>query len=108
MQTEPSKQARLGFISGVVPKAKAASFERILFRATRGNMFLKQAPVEDSVIDPATGEKVGGGCEAWVGAGSCRNVLVYWYLPDDEIDHTVYVLGLVVGYVLKRPGALCR
>jgi V-type H+-transporting ATPase subunit a len=63
MQTEPAKQARLGFISGVVPKAKAASFERILFRATRGNMFLKQAPIEEAVIDPATGEKVGGGCE---------------------------------------------
>jgi V-type H+-transporting ATPase subunit a len=58
MQTEPAKQARLGFISGVVPKAKAASFERILFRATRGNMFLKQAPIEEAVIDPATGEKV--------------------------------------------------
>lgn len=57
-QTEPSKQARLGFISGVVPKAKTASFERILFRATRGNMFLRQAPIEDAVLDPATGEKV--------------------------------------------------
>jgi len=58
MQTEPSKQARLGFISGVVPKVKTASFERILFRATRGNMFLRQAPIEDAVLDPATGEKV--------------------------------------------------
>ncbi|XP_024372757.1 V-type proton ATPase subunit a2 isoform X2 [Physcomitrium patens] len=56
-QTEPSKAARLGFISGVVPKAKAASFERILFRATRGNMFLKQAPIEGTTIDPATGEE---------------------------------------------------
>lgn len=58
MQTEPSKQARLGFITGVIPKIKAASFERILFRATRGNMFLKQASIEDAVVDPATGEKI--------------------------------------------------
>ncbi|XP_024392930.1 V-type proton ATPase subunit a3 isoform X2 [Physcomitrium patens] len=57
-QTEPSKQARLGFITGVIPKIKAASFERILFRATRGNMFLKQASIEDAVVDPATGEKI--------------------------------------------------
>ncbi|XP_024366446.1 V-type proton ATPase subunit a3 [Physcomitrium patens] len=57
-QTETSKSVRLGFISGVVPKAKAASFERILFRATRGNMFLKQALIQDAVTDPATGEKV--------------------------------------------------
>lgn len=61
MQTEPSKQARLGFITGVIPKIKAASFERILFRATRGNMFLKQASIEDAVVDPATGEKVSAG-----------------------------------------------
>lgn len=66
MQTEPSKQARLGFISGVVPRAKAASFERILFRATRGNMFLRQAPIEEVVVDPATGEKVGVGA-TWMG-----------------------------------------
>lgn len=58
MQTEPSKQVRLGYVSGVVPKAKAAPFERILFRATRGNMFLKQAPIEEPVVDPASGEKV--------------------------------------------------
>lgn len=58
LQTETSKSVRLGFISGVVPKAKAASFERILFRATRGNMFLKQALIQDAVTDPATGEKV--------------------------------------------------
>uniref|UniRef100_A0A7I4DFS9 V-type proton ATPase subunit a n=2 Tax=Physcomitrium patens TaxID=3218 RepID=A0A7I4DFS9_PHYPA len=58
MQTDPSKQARLGFVTGLISKAKAASFERIIFRATRGNMFLKQAPIEDAVLDPATGEKV--------------------------------------------------
>lgn len=58
MQTEPTKQGRLGFITGVVPKAKALSFERILFRATRGNMFFRQASVEDPVIDPTSGEKV--------------------------------------------------
>nr|PNR57089.1 hypothetical protein PHYPA_004082 [Physcomitrium patens] len=58
MQTDPSKQARLGFVTGLISKAKAASFERIIFRATRGNMFLKQAPIEDAVLDPATGEKI--------------------------------------------------
>ena len=34
------------------------AFERIIFRATRGNVFLKQALVEDCVIDPVLGEKV--------------------------------------------------
>lgn len=34
------------------------AFERILFRATRGNVFLKQTTVENPVTDPASGEKV--------------------------------------------------
>jgi hypothetical protein len=32
---------QLGFVTGLVLTEKAASFERVLFRATRGNMFLK-------------------------------------------------------------------
>lgn len=56
--TDPSKQVKLGFISGLVPKAKSMSFERILFRATRGNVYLKQAVVEHPVTDPVSGEKV--------------------------------------------------
>lgn len=34
------------------------AFERILFRATRGNVFLRQTAVEDPVTDPVSGEKV--------------------------------------------------
>ncbi|KAL8096913.1 hypothetical protein AgCh_030120 [Apium graveolens] len=56
--TDQSKQVKLGFISGLVPKAKSMSFERILFRATRGNVYLKQAVVEHPVTDPVSGEKV--------------------------------------------------
>ncbi|XVE69801.1 hypothetical protein DITRI_Ditri10aG0020600 [Diplodiscus trichospermus] len=58
MVTDPSKQVKLGFISGLVPREKSLAFERILFRATRGNVFLKQSVVEDPVADPASGEKV--------------------------------------------------
>lgn len=32
---------RLGLVTGLVQTDKAAAFERVLFRATRGNMFLK-------------------------------------------------------------------
>lgn len=55
---DPSKHVRLGFISGLVPKEKSMAFERILFRATRGNVFLKQAMLDHPVIDPASGQKV--------------------------------------------------
>ncbi|XP_057495439.1 V-type proton ATPase subunit a3-like [Actinidia eriantha] len=56
--TDPSKQVKLGFLAGVVPRGKSMAFERILFRATRGNVFLNQAVLEDPVIDPVSGEKV--------------------------------------------------
>lgn len=61
MTTDPSKQVRLGYISGLVPREKSILFERILFRATRGNVYLKQAVIDDPVMDPVSGEKVNPG-----------------------------------------------
>ncbi|GJS92255.1 V-type proton ATPase subunit A3 [Tanacetum coccineum] len=58
LKTDQGKQDKLGFLAGLVPKSKAIAFERILFRATRGNVFLWQAPMEEAVIDPSSGEKV--------------------------------------------------
>ncbi|KAL4443611.1 hypothetical protein ABPG75_011348 [Micractinium tetrahymenae] len=48
---------QLGFVAGTVPVEKLAAFERLLFRATRGNVVLKHTAV-GSVSDPATGEHV--------------------------------------------------
>ncbi|KAK9942683.1 hypothetical protein M0R45_008336 [Rubus argutus] len=56
--TDPSKQVKLGFLTGLVPRGKSLAFERILFRATRGNVFLRQAVVEEPVTDPVSGEKI--------------------------------------------------
>ncbi|MFS7998565.1 putative V-type ATPase, V0 complex, 116kDa subunit family [Helianthus anomalus] len=57
-KTDQGKQVKLGLLAGLVPKAKAIAFERILFRATRGNVFLKQAALVEAVGDPSSGEKV--------------------------------------------------
>lgn len=51
------KSVQLGFITGTIVMDKLAPFERLLFRATRGNMFLRSVDV-GSVADPATGDKV--------------------------------------------------
>ncbi|KAK9220375.1 hypothetical protein WN943_009025 [Citrus x changshan-huyou] len=51
-------------------KRKDNGFERILFHATRGNVFLKQSVVEDPVADPVSGEKVE------------KNVFVVFYSGD--------------------------
>lgn len=58
MQPEPSSKAGLRFISGIICKSKELTFERMLFRATRGNMFFNQAPAGEQVMDPVSGEMV--------------------------------------------------
>ncbi|GAB4837861.1 V-type proton ATPase subunit a2 [Ancistrocladus abbreviatus] len=55
---DASKPVQLGFFTGLVSRETSMTFERILFRATRGNMFMRQVAVENPVIDPASGEKV--------------------------------------------------
>lgn len=57
MQSSAAATGRLGFVAGLIPQEKLNGFERLLFRATRGNMFLRQTPV-GSVKDPATGEQI--------------------------------------------------
>eukprot|EP01101_Sappina_pedata_P012581 TRINITY_DN86_c0_g1_i1.p1 TRINITY_DN86_c0_g1~~TRINITY_DN86_c0_g1_i1.p1 ORF type:complete len:883 (-),score=426.82 TRINITY_DN86_c0_g1_i1:141-2546(-) len=52
------KAINLGFVTGVILSEKLASFEKVLWRATRGNMFLKQAPIPRLVRDPTTGTDV--------------------------------------------------
>jgi len=46
------------FVSGIILKSKALAFERMLFRATRGNMLFNQAPAGEPVTDPISGEEV--------------------------------------------------
>ncbi|PNW78309.1 hypothetical protein CHLRE_09g402500v5 [Chlamydomonas reinhardtii] len=51
------KVSRIGFVAGTIPADKVMGFERLLFRATRGNMFLRQGSVGE-VKDPITNETV--------------------------------------------------
>ncbi|XVF04991.1 hypothetical protein REPUB_Repub05bG0131400 [Reevesia pubescens] len=51
-------QSGLRFISGIICKSKALRFERILFRATRGNMLFNQAPAGEEIMDPVSAEMV--------------------------------------------------
>ncbi|XP_047169820.1 V-type proton ATPase subunit a1-like isoform X2 [Vigna umbellata] len=58
MTPAPSDQSGLRFISGIICKSKVLRFERMLFRATRGNMLFNQAPADEQIIDPISYEMV--------------------------------------------------
>lgn len=58
MRPGSSNQSGLRFVSGIICKTKVLKFERMLFRATRGNMLFNQAPADDNIVDPITFETV--------------------------------------------------
>ncbi|XP_069674847.1 V-type proton ATPase 116 kDa subunit a 1-like isoform X2 [Periplaneta americana] len=60
---DPATQAtnvrgRLGFVAGVVPRERVAGFERMLWRISHGNVFLKQVDLDEPLEDPKTGNEI--------------------------------------------------
>ncbi|KAK9504269.1 hypothetical protein O3M35_010643 [Rhynocoris fuscipes] len=53
---DPSSRTQLGFVAGVVPRERVFSFERMLWRISRGNVFLRRADIEEPLLDPSTGK----------------------------------------------------
>ncbi|XP_043860698.1 V-type proton ATPase 116 kDa subunit a1 isoform X4 [Dromiciops gliroides] len=49
---------RLGFVAGVITRERIPTFERMLWRVCRGNVFLRQAEIENPLEDPVTGDYV--------------------------------------------------
>ncbi|XP_048478920.1 V-type proton ATPase 116 kDa subunit a 1 isoform X1 [Plutella xylostella] len=50
--------AHLGFIAGVVATHRVASFEKMLWRISHGNIFFKQAQIDEPLKDPVTGHEL--------------------------------------------------
>jgi len=42
------------FVAGVILRERVPAFERMLWRACRGNVFLKQAQIDVPLSDPVT------------------------------------------------------
>ena len=54
----PAGGLQLGFLAGVILRERLPAFERMLWRACRGNVFLRQAEIESALEDPSTGAEV--------------------------------------------------
>ncbi|XP_044763110.1 V-type proton ATPase 116 kDa subunit a1 [Coccinella septempunctata] len=53
-----SGRGRLGFVAGVIKRERVPAFERMLWRISRGNIFLRQADVGIALEDPITGNEI--------------------------------------------------
>uniref|UniRef100_UPI00359018C4 V-type proton ATPase 116 kDa subunit a 1-like isoform X6 n=1 Tax=Myxine glutinosa TaxID=7769 RepID=UPI00359018C4 len=49
---------RLGFVAGVITRERVATFERMLWRVCRGNVFLRHTNIAQPLEDPVTGDYV--------------------------------------------------
>ncbi|KAK0418070.1 hypothetical protein QR680_013355 [Steinernema hermaphroditum] len=49
---------RLKFVAGVIQRERIPAFERLLWRACRGNVFLRQSEITETLSDTVTGEPV--------------------------------------------------
>ncbi|KAK6926846.1 V-type ATPase, V0 complex, 116kDa subunit family [Dillenia turbinata] len=58
LQAGPPSHSGVRFISGIICKSKVLRFERMLFRATRGNMLFNQTSADEDIMDPVSSEWV--------------------------------------------------
>ncbi|VDN21784.1 unnamed protein product [Gongylonema pulchrum] len=50
--------ANFGFVAGVIQRERLPAFERLLWRACRGNVFLRQSEISEPLIDAVTGDPI--------------------------------------------------
>ena len=52
--TQAQNRGRLGFVAGVIQRERVPGFERMLWRISRGNVFLRQSELDEALEDPTT------------------------------------------------------
>lgn len=57
-EVAPQNRGRLGFVAGVINRERVFAFERMLWRISRGNVFLKRSDLDDPLKDPTTGHPI--------------------------------------------------
>eukprot|EP00522_Entomoneis_paludosa_P015247 CAMPEP_0172459786 /NCGR_PEP_ID=MMETSP1065-20121228/34165_1 /TAXON_ID=265537 /ORGANISM="Amphiprora paludosa, Strain CCMP125" /LENGTH=885 /DNA_ID=CAMNT_0013214617 /DNA_START=67 /DNA_END=2724 /DNA_ORIENTATION=+ len=57
-EIRPDLDMRFSSITGVVATEEKVRFERMVFRATRGNCYIRFAPIKQPITDPETGAMI--------------------------------------------------
>lgn len=55
---ENADRGQLRFVAGVIVRTKIPGFERLLWRACRGNVFFRHIVVDENLKDPVTGKEL--------------------------------------------------
>ncbi|CAG0903462.1 unnamed protein product [Darwinula stevensoni] len=58
LSAQEDQQGQLGFLAGVISRDRLPPFERMLWRACRGNVFIRTNEIETPLKDPITGDEV--------------------------------------------------
>lgn len=58
IQNASTIRGHLGFVAGVINRERVPAFERMLWRISRGNVFMRQAEIDKPLQDPATGNEM--------------------------------------------------
>uniref|UniRef100_A0A8B9BM75 V-type proton ATPase subunit a n=2 Tax=Anser TaxID=8842 RepID=A0A8B9BM75_9AVES len=58
LRSTPAAAAKLGFTAGVIKRERMIPFERLLWRACRGNIYLRYTEMDTPLEDPVTREEV--------------------------------------------------
>ncbi|XP_014220358.1 V-type proton ATPase 116 kDa subunit a-like isoform X1 [Trichogramma pretiosum] len=53
-----TQRGRLEFVAGMINRERMPAFERMLWRISRGNVFLRQTSLEKPLEDPSTGNEI--------------------------------------------------
>ena len=89
-------------MAGVIARERMPVFERVLWRACRGNVFLRQAEIMQPLEDPTTvREREGeGGRGRGRGSNSVTPTLMYSGCP--------YLRGVLISVSLERGSTLFK
>lgn len=56
--SQAQNRGRLGFVAGVIQRERVPGFERMLWRISRGNVFLRQSELDQALEDPSTVSRI--------------------------------------------------